>query len=211
MSPMGTSAAIAIRPPVAAAASPPRILAMVPAKDEAASLPEILSAEGYRTAASISAYVVSEIYHLDQGFQDFLGGEAYRDIDATSQLTERPSRVVHQPSSGRGARLEHQAHVHATGGRTSRVQDPHAQHALDLVRALARRFGHRRHGLAAGRSAATRVLFLVALELGWRLELDRACALLRGRARGRARRRTTRSLLLPVDQEVDRHGRQHGP
>jgi len=60
-------------------------------KDEAASLPEILSAEGYRTAASISAYVVSEIYHLDQGFQDFLGGEAYRDIDATNQLTDRES------------------------------------------------------------------------------------------------------------------------
>lgn len=54
-------------------------------KDEVDSIPEILAAEGYRTSASISAYVVSEIFNLDQGIQDFLTGNDYKSMDVSGQ------------------------------------------------------------------------------------------------------------------------------
>ena len=54
-------------------------------EDEIVTLPEILSDHGWATAASISAYVVSEIYNLDQGFDAFLSGTDYLALDATQQ------------------------------------------------------------------------------------------------------------------------------
>ncbi len=54
-------------------------------KDSVDTLPEILAAKGYRTAGMVSAYVVSEIYNLDQGFQDFDSGVAIDEIDISHQ------------------------------------------------------------------------------------------------------------------------------
>lgn len=54
-------------------------------KDSVHTLPEILAAVGYRTAGMVSAYVVSEIYNLDQGFQDFDSGVDLEAIDISHQ------------------------------------------------------------------------------------------------------------------------------
>lgn len=54
-------------------------------KDSVETLPETLRASGYRTAAAVSAYVVSEIYNLQQGFDTFLTGVDVDSIDITHQ------------------------------------------------------------------------------------------------------------------------------
>ncbi len=54
-------------------------------KDSVVTLPETLQQNGYRTAATVSAYVVSEIYNLDQGFDKFLTGVDIENIDITHQ------------------------------------------------------------------------------------------------------------------------------
>jgi arylsulfatase A-like enzyme len=55
-------------------------------KEEVDSLPEILKARrGYSTAAMLSAYVVSEIYNLQQGFDTYLHGIDLSNIKAESQ------------------------------------------------------------------------------------------------------------------------------
>lgn len=43
-------------------------------KDVVDTLPEVLQRRGYRTAARVSSYPVSEAYGLDQGFEDFDSG-----------------------------------------------------------------------------------------------------------------------------------------
>jgi arylsulfatase A-like enzyme len=54
-------------------------------KDSVETLPETLQRNGYRTAAVVSAYVVSEIYNLHQGFDTFLSGVDLDAIDITHQ------------------------------------------------------------------------------------------------------------------------------
>lgn len=54
-------------------------------KDEVDTLAEILGRAGYRTAAAISAYPVSRIYNLDQGFDAFRTGLDYDQLDLTAQ------------------------------------------------------------------------------------------------------------------------------
>ena len=55
-------------------------------KDGVDSLPEILGHQrGYATAAMLSAYVVSEIYNLHQGFDTFLHGVDLDEINAEKQ------------------------------------------------------------------------------------------------------------------------------
>ena len=54
-------------------------------KDDVDLLPEILKRRGYATAATVSAYVVSEIYNLQQGFDTFLTGVETADIDTSNQ------------------------------------------------------------------------------------------------------------------------------
>lgn len=54
-------------------------------KDSVETLPETLGRSGYRTAAAVSAYVVSEIYNLQQGFDTFLTGVDVDNIDITHQ------------------------------------------------------------------------------------------------------------------------------
>lgn len=55
-------------------------------KEEVDSLPEILKRQrGYSTAAMLSAYVVSEIYNLHQGFDKFLHGVDLDEINAEKQ------------------------------------------------------------------------------------------------------------------------------
>jgi arylsulfatase A-like enzyme len=57
-------------------------------KEDVDSLPEILKERrGYATAAMLSAYVVSEIYNLQQGFDTFLHG-----VDLTQITAEKQSR-----------------------------------------------------------------------------------------------------------------------
>ncbi len=53
------------------------------------TLPEILKERGYRTAAMVSAFVVSEVYNLDQGFDDFLTGIDTTAIDFEQQPRDR--------------------------------------------------------------------------------------------------------------------------
>ncbi|MFT7076461.1 MAG: arylsulfatase A-like enzyme [Planctomycetota bacterium] len=48
-------------------------------KDSVDTLPEILKAQGYKTAARVSSYPVSEAYNLNQGFDSFDSGV---DLDA---------------------------------------------------------------------------------------------------------------------------------
>ena len=55
-------------------------------KEEIDTLPEILGRRGgYATAAMLSAYVVSEIYNLEQGFDQFLHGIDLDEIDTERQ------------------------------------------------------------------------------------------------------------------------------
>ena len=55
-------------------------------KSSVDTLPEILGKRrGYATGASLSAYVVSEIYNLQQGFETFLHGLDLDKIDASKQ------------------------------------------------------------------------------------------------------------------------------
>lgn len=53
--------------------------------DSVETLPETLQRNGYKTAAAVSAYVVSEIYNLQQGFDVFLTGVDVESIDITHQ------------------------------------------------------------------------------------------------------------------------------
>lgn len=54
-------------------------------KDEVDTLPEILARQGYRTAAMVSSYPVSEVYNLDQGFETFHTGLDVQELDLTGQ------------------------------------------------------------------------------------------------------------------------------
>ena len=54
-------------------------------KEEVDSLPEILGRRGYRTAAAVSSYPVSEVYNLDQGFDTFTTGVDADALDLTGQ------------------------------------------------------------------------------------------------------------------------------
>ncbi|MEM9381532.1 MAG: sulfatase [Planctomycetota bacterium] len=53
--------------------------------DSVDTLPEILGAQGYRTAARVSAYPVSSAYNLDQGFDDFESGVEVDGLDLSRQ------------------------------------------------------------------------------------------------------------------------------
>lgn len=54
-------------------------------KESVDTLPEILRARGYSTAACVSAYPVSEAYGLNQGFQYFNTGVNLAELDLTTQ------------------------------------------------------------------------------------------------------------------------------
>ncbi|MEM6571668.1 MAG: sulfatase [Planctomycetota bacterium] len=53
--------------------------------DSVDTLPEILGAKGYRTAARVSSYPVSSAYNLDQGFDDFESGVNVDGLDLSRQ------------------------------------------------------------------------------------------------------------------------------
>lgn len=54
-------------------------------KDSVDTLPEILERRGWRTAAYVSSYPVSQVYGLDQGFQHFDTADDYSTLDLTQQ------------------------------------------------------------------------------------------------------------------------------
>ena len=60
-------------------------------KDAVDTLPEILGRAGYRTAARVSSYPVSEHYGLDQGFDDFESGVDLDGLDLTEQQSHDTS------------------------------------------------------------------------------------------------------------------------
>ncbi|QDV07563.1 Arylsulfatase [Planctomycetes bacterium Poly30] len=60
-------------------------------KDSVDTLPEILKANGYKTAARVSSYPVSEEYNLHQGFDSFDAGIATDELDLTEQQRHETS------------------------------------------------------------------------------------------------------------------------
>ena len=54
-------------------------------KEVVDTLPEVLQPLGYRTAARVSSYPVSEAYGLDQGFEDFESGVNLDELDLERQ------------------------------------------------------------------------------------------------------------------------------
>lgn len=54
-------------------------------KEVVDTLPEVLQPLGYRTAARVSSYPVSEAYGLDQGFEDFESGVNLAELDLERQ------------------------------------------------------------------------------------------------------------------------------
>ncbi|MDG1050201.1 MAG: sulfatase, partial [Planctomycetota bacterium] len=54
-------------------------------KDSVDTLPELLAAQGYQTAARVSSYPVSSAYNLNQGFGDFDSGVDLEALDLSRQ------------------------------------------------------------------------------------------------------------------------------
>jgi len=62
--------------------------------EEATTLAEILSASGYRTAAAVSAFVTTEVWNLDQGFDQYFDDVTNTNLRNNRWEQERPAEQV---------------------------------------------------------------------------------------------------------------------